>query len=189
MSFRQILPCALLLATSPAIGQPVAVAPFKSIESRNGALVTVRFGPTQRVEILGGSPSVTVNGQGRLTIDNPGHSHKVRTSVAIVTPRVEALAVAEGGRMTVEAGFPRHGAVAAAVTNGGRLDLRRLPVEQVSASVSQGGMIAVRPARQLSAAVSQGGNVTYWGEPAVTRSINRHGVVMRGKPEDMETPL
>ena len=189
MHLGRILPCALLMLATAAVAGPVSVAPFKSIESRNGAHVTVRYGPAQRVEVVSGSPRVFVSGDGRLTIDNRGGSHRARTSVEIVTPRLDALSVSQGGRMTIEPGFPRHGIVAAAVANGGTLDLRRLPADEVSAAVSQGGMIAVRPSRQLLAAVTQGGNITYWGEPAVMRSVNHGGVVQRGRPEDSDRPF
>ena len=189
MRFGRFLSCALLILPGIAAAAPVAVAPFKSVEARNGAHVTVRYGQSQRVDVLSGSPKISVDGDGRLRVDNRGHSREARTNVEIVTPRIDALSVAEGGRLTVEGGFPRHAIVAVAVHNGGRLDLRRLPVDQVSAAVNQGGMIAVRPARQLLAAVSQGGNITYWGQPAVTPSINQGGVITRGEPGDLDKPL
>ena len=188
MRLSRFLPCALLLA-SAASAQPVVTAPFQSLQSRNGAHVTVRYGPAQRVMILSGAPRISVNGNGRLTIDNHKGSHKIRADIEVVTPNLQALAVEQGGRLTVAPGFPRQDFIAAAVSNGGRLDLRRLPVDQVAAAVSQGGMIAVQPARQLSAAISQGGNITYWGQPSVSSSIKHGGVVARGNPEEREKPL
>ncbi len=177
-----------VLAAAMALAQPVAVAPFKSVESRNGAHVTVRYGQAQSVRVLEGAPRVSVDANGRLLIDNHGRSHRSRTRIEIVTPSLGGLSVQQGGRLTVESGFPRHGAIAAAVSNGGSLDLRRLPVDQVSAAVSQGGMIAVRPQRRLDAAVSQGGNITYWGDPQVNRAIQGGGVVQRGRADDTDRP-
>lgn len=177
-----------LLATA-AQAQSAVNAPFRSVESRNGAHVTVRYGQSQSVQVLSGNPEVSIDGDGKLVIDNKRGSHRVRTRIEVVTPNVQALGVQEGGKLTVEGGFPRQGAVAAAVTNGGILDLRRLPVDQVSAAVSSGGRIAVSPTRQLSAAVSQGGNITYWGDPSVTQSIDRGGVVVRGNGEDAARPF
>lgn len=188
MRLGRILTCAFLLP-SVASAQLVSTAPFKSLQSRNGAHVTVRYGQAQKVQILSGAPKISVNSDGRLTIDNHNSLRGARADIEIVTPNLQALAVEEGGRLTVEAGFPRQSVIAAAVANGGVLDLRRLPVDQVSAAVSQGGMIAVRPARQLSAAINQGGNITYWGTPSVSTSIRHGGAVSRGHPEDEGVPF
>jgi hypothetical protein len=174
---------------SVASAQPVSVAAFQSLQSRNGAHVTVRYGQAQRVQILSGAPKISVNGDGRLTIDNHDALRGTRADIEIVTPSLKAFAVEQGGRLTVEAGFPRQSVIAAAVANGGVLDLRRLPVDQVSAAVSQGGMIAVRPARQLSAAINHGGNITYWGTPSVSTSIQHGGAVARGRAEDEDRPF
>jgi len=182
-----VLQLGVLVAASVS-AQAVVVAPFRSVESRSGAHVTVRHGNAQSVQILAGSPKVSVTA-GRLIIDNRGRPHQPRARIEIVTPNLDGLAVEDGGQLKVESGFTRLGTIAAAVANGGALDLRNLPVDQVSASVTQGGMIAVRPAKRLVASVSHGGIVTYWGQPAVSSSIHDGGAVARGSAEEAGRPL
>lgn len=189
MHFGRLPFCALLILSSAATSQTVTPSPFRSVESRNGAHVTIRHGDRQSVRILEGAPKVFVAAGAKLIIDNHGQPHRSRARIEIVTPNLEGLSVQEGGRLAIESGFPRQGTIAAAVANGGSLDLRRLPVDQVAASVSQGGRIAARPARQLAASVSHGGAIIYWGEPAVTSAVRDGGVVQRGKAEDADRPL
>lgn len=177
-----------LASAASVTAQNVAIPAFHSVESRNGAHVTVRYGTAQSVRIVSGSPKVFVSG-GRLVIDNHGRRHDARVRVEVVTPNLDSLAQAQGGRMTVESGFPRMASVALSVAHGGGLDARRLPVDEVTASVSNGGLIAVRPERRLAVAISQGGNVTYWGNPSVSQSIRQGGVVERGSPERAEGPI
>lgn len=184
---RTSLLLALVTATS-ASAQPVPVPAFQSIEARNGAHVTVRYGPAQRVEVLSGAPKISVT-DGRLVIDNYDKHHDARTRVEVVMPRIESLAQAQGGRMTVEAGFPRMAAIALSVAHGGGLDVRQLPIDAATASISNGGLIAVRPSRRLDVAISQGGRVSYWGNPSVTQSIKQGGVVERGAPDEAEGPI
>lgn len=55
--------------------------------------------------------------------------------------------------------------------------------------MAQGGLILTRPGRRLDARVEQGGAITYWGRPAVTRSVRQGGVVQRGSDRDLDKPM
>ena len=189
MRFARFIPCVLVTLAGAAASQPVAVAPFRSVELRNGGEVLVRYGAAQRVETLAGSPRITVGAGGRLVIDNGDSPHSPRPRIAVVTPILDAAAVNEGGKLVVQGGFPPQPALTARVANGGMLDLRRFAVDGVTASVNQGGIILVRPVGRLDASISQGGNVTYWGNPVVKTSVKAGGAVARGRVQDMDRPL
>ena len=185
----------LLLAfvVMPAAASAEPLPQFDSIELRSGGEVLVRYGSSQSVELVEGDrrhTRIRVEGR-RLVIANcadacPRH-HAQR--VEIVAPRLEAAAIESGGTIEVGGGFPEQRAIAAAVSNGGTIDLRRLSVQTVTATVSEGGRILARPAGRLDARISNGGVVTYWGEAAVRRSVRGGGVVARGRPADADRPL
>ncbi|HWT12669.1 MAG TPA: DUF2807 domain-containing protein [Allosphingosinicella sp.] len=191
---RLFLPVALLAAAAPAAAaDAVAIPPFEAVELRNGGEVLISHGPAHRVRFVSGdrrSADVGVR-DGRLVIDNcarrcaDGHS----TRVEIVMPRLREARVEGGGTIRVLAGFPGQETVAAEVSNGGTVDIRRLGAGRVSAAVAQGGRILTRPGERLDASVSDGGAVTYWGDPAVMRSIRGGGVVARGTAADARRPL
>jgi hypothetical protein len=144
--------------------------------------------------LLKGDPeqaAITIRDNGRLVIDRcPNRcSHKEGFEVEVVTPALAAIAVAEGGTIQSHGGFPHQPAVGVSVSQGGRIDIRTLPVSEVTASVYSGGRIYVKPASSLSARIEQGGNVTYWGDAVVTSSIEFGGVVVEGDAADFGRTL
>ena len=171
----------------------VQTAAFHEVELRNGGEVVVRHGAEPSVSLVEGDRRTTridVAG-GRLVIDRcAAHCPRgYRMRVEVVTPSLTALSVADGGSLEAARGFPRQANVAASVSSGGVLDIRGLAADDVTASVAHGGLIFTRPGRRLSAAVAQGGAITYWGAPAVTRSVRHGGVVVRGAAADEGRPL
>lgn len=170
----------------------VQTAGFHEVELRNGGEVVVSHGAERRVDLVEGDRRTTriATVGGRLVIDRCAVRcpRGYRMRVEVVTPSLTALSVADGGSLEAR-GFPPQAAVAASVSSGGVLDIRALPAEEVTASVAHGGLIFTRPARRLSAAVAQGGAITYWGDPAVTRSVRHGGVVARGAAADEARPL
>jgi len=75
------------------------------------------------------------------------------------------------------------------VSQGGTIDIRSMPVANVTASVYSGGRIFTQAEAALSAKVEQGGNVTYWGDPVVKSSVRFGGVVVKGTATDVDRPL
>lgn len=178
----------------PTAAQAVTVAPFRSVELRNGAHAILRYGPTQRVTFLKGSPDhtdVTVTSGNGLVID------KCRTKCArdyeleieIVAPDLAGLTVAHGGWIQSRGTFPRQGALDVTVDNGGTIDIRSMSVGNITASVLSGGSIFAKPLTVMAASVVQGGNITYWGDARVTRSIQHGGVIEKGSPSDADRAL
>jgi hypothetical protein len=181
-----------LVALLALTAVPAQAAPFDSIELRGGGTVTVRHGDVQRVTVISGDPSRDVRSEGgRLVIDpcieRCRHGHHLE--VEIVTPAIGRLAVRDGGLIQIVGEFPAQPEVAAAVSDGGTIDIRRLEASAVAASVSQGGRILTRPARALRASVSSGGVVTYWGDAQVTSSIRHGGAVVRGAAGDLRASV
>ena len=196
---RSLLPLTcvvIVLSTTPsaqAFGQsePIRLAPFRSVELRNGGKVVLRHGPTQRVTFLKGSPDytrVTIVSGDELVID------KCRTKCArgyeleleITSPALARVSVAEGGTLQSRGDFPRQAEIGVTVHNGGTVDIRSVPVSSVTASVVSGGRIFVKPLTAIVASVVQGGIILYWGDARVTRSIEQGGVVERGTAADAE---
>jgi hypothetical protein len=193
LSFSIVL---LLLGCAPAASAPaqtVAVAPFSSVQLRNGGEVRITHGDIQRVSAVEGDTRrariLVENGRLRIDRCRGRCSHREPFLVEIVTPRLDAASVEEGGRLIVQSGFPRQAQLTAAVANGGVVDARTLEADQVTAAVAQGGIILARPGRRLEAAINQGGVIHYWGDPAVSETINGGGVVERGRAEDVDRPL
>ncbi|HEX8571765.1 MAG TPA: DUF2807 domain-containing protein [Allosphingosinicella sp.] len=182
------------LGSLPAAAQgpaPAAQSTFRSIELRGGGTVTLRYGPEHRVTVRSGGADRAIRYEGdKLVIDRcrrpcpAGH----RIDVEVAAPRISALAVADGGLVQVAGGFPAQPAMAAAVSSGGMIDMRRLDAAHVTAAVVQGGRILASPRRELTAAVLDGGVVTYWGDPKVTSSVRRGGAVARGSAGDLRKP-
>ena len=182
-----------VLASFPAAAQaPGTPLTFQSIELRGGGIVTVRHGEVRRVTVRSGGADRPIRSVGdRLVIDRcsrpcPG-GHRIE--VEVTAPRLAGLAVADGGLIQLVDGFPTQAEVAAAVSSGGSIDMRRLGAAHVAAAVSQGGSIFASAGRELTAAVLDGGIVTYWGNPKVTSSVRRGGAVVRGKAGDLRRPL
>ena len=182
-------------ATSLAMqpGVPLS-ASFSSVELRNGGKVSLVHGESQAVTLLAGDPkqaSITIRDDGRLVIDrcqtDCPRNHDF--AVEVVTPALGAIAVAEGGTIQIRGEFPPQPVIGVAVSQGGAIDIRSLPVANATASVYSGGRIFIRPGTALSAEVEQGGNITYWGDAVVTSSVRHGGVVVRGAAADADKEL
>jgi beta-lactamase regulating signal transducer with metallopeptidase domain len=196
-----------LLATVTAVSSVAAVgapavqagipltASFREVELRNGGRVTLVHGPTQRVALLKGDPEqslIAVDADGRLVIDHckaADCAHVHDFELEVTTPSLAGIAVSEGGIVQARDGFPHQSQVRLAVSNGGMVDVRTLPVSNVTASVYSGGRIFAKPGSSLMASVEQGGNVTYWGDPFVHESIQFGGVVQQGAAADFTKSL
>jgi len=168
-------------------------ADFEAIDLRGGGQVIVRHAPVQAVRFLEGDANhsrIDIAG-GRLVIDHcRGHCPRgYRMVVEVATPRIEALTVSDGGAIREQGGFPGQAAIAVRVSSGGMVDIRALDVADVTASIAHGGLIFTRPGRRLDARVEQGGAITYWGSPALSRSIRQGGVVGRGADRDLDRPM
>jgi beta-lactamase regulating signal transducer with metallopeptidase domain len=191
----------LFLATLSAAATPLAMQPgvpltasFSSVELRNGGKVSLVHGQSQGVTLLKGDPdqaSITIRDNGRLVIDRcPTHCPRNHDfEVEVVTPALSAIAVAEGGTIQARGDFPPQSEIGVGVSQGGTIDIRSMPVANVTASVFSGGRIFTRPGAALSAKVEQGGNITYWGDALVNSSIQYGGVVVDGRPSDADKSL
>jgi hypothetical protein len=93
-------------------------------------------------------------------------------------PRVDGVAVSQGGTIRAEGAFGSVAAIAAAVNQGGTVDVRAIPARTVTAAVNQGGSVLVTANGVLTAAVHQGGSVVYWGKPTtLTRAVSNGGSI------------
>lgn len=192
MTTMVALACGLMFLGIPAVQAAaqaeatVPVAPFRSIELRNGGRVILRHGPTQRVTFLKGSPGstqVTVSSEDGLVIDcTSKHARGYELEIEIVTPELAGLSVAHGGTIQSRGSFPRQAVMGVSVDNGGTVDIRSMSVETISASVLSGGRILATPLTLMAATVVEGGSITYWGDARVTQSIEHGGSVTKGAP-------
>jgi hypothetical protein len=201
MASLRVLGCGLLILSgipsgrAAAQSEPISVAAFRSVELRNGAHATVRYGPTQRVTLLRGDVDqtrITVASGDRLIIDKQCRMRCPRgyeLEIEIVAPELSNITVAQGGWIQTRGSFPRQAELVATVDNGGTIDIRSMSVGSVTASVLSGGRILTRPLTTMAARVEDGGNITYWGDARVTQSIEHGGVVTRGDPVDADRPL
>jgi hypothetical protein len=163
----------------------VSVAPFTSVELRNGGKAILRYGASQRVTLIKGSldcTEVTVVNGDRLIIDTGKKDcpRGYELEIEIVTPIIKGLAVANGGLLQSLGDFPGHTAISAAVNQGGVLDVRSISVQSVTAAVKSGGRILAKPQSSLVASVADGGVITYWGNATVTSSIRHGGIINKG---------
>jgi len=78
-------------------------------------------------------------------------------------------------------GFRPQGDIAAAVSNGGMIDMRTVPAREVSAAVNSGGLIEVGSPAELSAAVNSGGAIRYRGNPDLSMAVASGGSVERAQ--------
>jgi hypothetical protein len=194
--FAATLVFSLALGTSATVTTQTAipVAPFSSVELRNGGRVILRYGPTQRVTMLKGSPDCTrvaVADGSRLVIDRVRGQCPDRheLEIEIVTADITSVSVAEGGRISSHGSFPHQAELVATVYSGGMIDIRSMAVDRLTASVEQGGRIFAKPRIALSATVANGGAITYWGDPRVERSVRHGGVVTKGAADEEDKPL
>ena len=181
-------------ARAAAQSEPMAVAPFRSIELRNGVHAILRYGPTQRVTFLKGGADqteISVRRGEALVIDKCRSkcARGYELEIEIVTPEVARITVAQGGWIESRGSFPRQAEIGVTVDNGGTIDIRPMSVGSVSASVLSGGRILAKPLTALVARVEDGGNITYWGDARVTQSIEHGGVVTRGDEVDADKPF
>jgi hypothetical protein len=178
----------------PRMQTSLQLAPFNSIEVRNGGHVVLRPASTQRVNLLRGSPDYTrlgVTDGGRLVIDKCVRKcpHGYDLEVEIFAPSFTKISIANGGRVQSRGVFPRQGELAVAASHGGTIDVRSMVADRVTASVDQGGRILTVPQAWLLAKVTQGGVITYWGDAQVRSSVEHGGAVNRGSAGEIDVPL
>jgi hypothetical protein len=183
-----------LQAAAQSEPMSVEVAPFRSVELRNGGKAILRHGPTQRVTFLKGSPDctqVTTASGDQLVIEKRKSkgAERCELEIEIVTPELDRLTVAHGGTIQSRGSFPRRAEIGVTVDNGGTIDIRSMTVGSVTASVVSGGRILAKPLTAIVASVVEGGNITYWGDARVSQSIQHGGVIERGTPSDADQPL
>lgn len=181
---------AAMLAAVPVAAfaeSDINVAPFHGVGLSDGGEVIVRYGAQQRVRLIEGDErytSFTVD-HDSLRIRNcaardrcPEH---YRLRVEITLPVLTALAVSDGGHLTAEGAFPAQQTVAAAVRDGGVVDMRAVSGGSVQAAVNSGGRVTVTATHSLIAAVNSGGVISYWGNPeSVTKAVRNGGAIQRG---------
>jgi len=173
---------------------PLTLAPFTSVELRDGVKAALHYGATQYVTLLKGSPEisrVTVAGAERLLIDKCRDKcpRGYELEVEIVTPAVVGISVSSGGTIESRGSFPRQAEISVAVDNGGTIDARPIPADKITAAVSQGGRILVSPQTAMFATVDNGGMIIYWGDARVTSSTQHGGQVAKGAVADADKPL
>jgi hypothetical protein len=185
---RSILPlfAVALAASAPALAaEPIAVAPFHSVELRGGGDVYVVPGAVQRVTLINGSTEFTsfrMRGDGRLEIATHCNDRcplNFTLRIQIESPTVPDVAVDAGGTIVARPGFALQRDISAAVSAGGTIDLRAVEADEVSAAVNAGGDIYVRPRVTLNAAVNAGGDIHYSGNPQVSEAVSNGGDVRR----------
>lgn len=176
----------LFVATAPPAraDELVSVPGFHAIGLKDGGSVTVVPAKVQRVIIRSGSTAysrIEVRRGGSLQIDSCATQcpRDYRLEVEIQTPNVDAIAVSHGGRLRFASGFAAQRDMAAAVSNGGAIDMRSLRVDDVTAAVQSGGAIELGAPATLSAAVNSGGLVRYRGNPQLSMAVSQGGSVER----------
>lgn len=180
-------------AAPVAAQTPVQVAAFNSIEVRNSTHAVLRPGPAHRVTLLKGSLDYTriAVTNGVLVIDKCRVKcpRGYELEVEIVAPSVSRISLAHGGWLESVGTFARQADLSAAVAHGGRIDVRAIPVDRVTATVEQGGRILTVPRSSLLARVNQGGVITYWGDAEVKSSVQHGGDVHLGEAHERNLPL
>lgn len=194
MRTLRLLAVTALLTTSGAAQTAIPVERFHSVALHNGGTVVVRHGAVQRVTIVSGDARTTQISvdRGQLMIDGHGgrrHSREYRLEVEVITPNVTAVSVSNGGTLRTAGAFPAQAAIDAHVEQGGRLDIRSIPVDAVFASVYSGGGIFTNARQALTAKITSGGSITYWGDARVQKTVRDGGAVRRGREADADKPL
>ena len=194
LAFTQLSALTLSMPAPVATQTVVPLAPFSSVELRDGGKVILHHGPTQRVTLVKGSldyTRVTIADGGRLVIVKC-KSHCPRgynLEIEIVTPDIARISVADGGTIQSRGSFPREAEIGLAVNDGGTIDIRSMVVDSVTASVAEGGRIFTMPQAAMFASVVDGGIITYWGDARVKSSIQGGGVVTKGTAVEADKPL
>ena len=186
---RTLFPLFLLpLATAaPALADEVVTVPhFTAVGLKNGGTVRIVPGAVQRVILHSGSTAYSRIWVRDRSLEIEGcHGRSCpanyRLDVEIQTPNLDAVAVSNGGKMQFAPGFRPQGDIAAAVSNGGMIDMRTVPAREVSAAVNSGGLIEVGAPAELSAAVNSGGAIRYRGNPDLSMAVASGGSVERAQ--------
>jgi len=185
---RSIMPIFILAFAASAPGmaaEPIPVAHFNSVQLEGGGDLYIVPGPVQRVTLVNGDSRLTrfrMRRDGQLEIStqcNERCPHQYNLRIQIESPTVPDVAVHAGGTIIAQRGFAPQREIAAAISAGGRIDLRAVDADDVSAAVNAGGDIYVRPRRTLSAAVNAGGDIHYSGRPQVSMAVSGGGDVRR----------
>ena len=176
-----------LAVAAPALAvEPIAVPHFDSVELNGGGDLAIVPGPVQRVTLVNGSSQFTsirvVRGAKLelVTRCNAACPQHYNLSVRVESPSLPDVAIRGGGAIVAGRGFAPQRELAAAISHGGRIDVRAVQAEAVSAAINAGGVIYVRPRASLSAAINAGGDIRYWGNPAVSMAVHDGGTVRRG---------
>ena len=192
MSVSQLLLAAaalsgLLSSPSTFASTAVPVGAFDSVALKDGGHVILRHGAAQRVTLLEGSTQYTSirideSNPRQLVIDSCRHQcpRDYRIEVEIVTPEIRGVSVSDGGSIESAAGFPSQVKIAAAVADGGKIDVRSIAADEASAAINDGGKILLKAQSRLTAAVNDGGAIVYSGDPKVSSAINDGGSVDKG---------
>jgi hypothetical protein len=176
------------------IQSTLQLAPFSSIQVRDGGHVVLRPASAPRVTLVRGSLDYTrlaIAEGGMLVIDRCIRKcpRGYQLEVEVFAPSFGRISLANGGRVQSRGDFPRQGELALAVSNGGTIDVRSMVAERVTASVNQGGGILTVPRALLFARVTNGGMITYWGDARVRSSVGHGGAVNKGSPSQIDVPL
>lgn len=182
-----VLSGAMAMSGVAMAAQTVQVPHFQSVELRGGGHVTISRGPAQSVTIVRGSTAYTRihtdwSQPDRLVIDtcNADCPHEYDLDVAIVTPRIEGVAISGGGHIETAGAFGSQHSITAAVHGGGSIDTRTLDAQDATAAVDGGGEIRLTARHGLTAAINGGGRIRYRGDPSLTEAINGGGSVSKG---------
>lgn len=191
-TIQLILAAAFIAATAAAAhAETVNTGAFRTIELARGGTVIVKSGSAQSVNMTEGDFRYThfsIDRDGKLRIVTSCNSNcpqQYRLRVEVMTPPLAGYAVEQGGTIRAEGSFHAQDNVAAAVRQGGTVDVRAIPGNNVAAAVNQGGHVIVTANKSIAAAVHQGGHVEYWGNPgSITKAIHDGGAINRGDGAD-----
>lgn len=155
---------------------------FDAVSVRNGGRVIIRQGAVRSIRVLRGAPGsyrLSNNGGGLELVGCLEQCPSGAAEVEVVTPAVDALAVAAGGSIEVRGRFVAQHDLALAIRGGGSIDARDLPADEVAAAIRGGGTIATAARRELAAAVHGGGTIRYNGNPQLSSSVLDGGTIER----------
>lgn len=183
-----------LMSVSVAAQEIKPLAPFTSVELQGGGKVFISTGASQRVTLRKGNSTYTkvrMADRDRLVVENCQMRcpRGYQMEIEIIIPGLAGISVANGGLTQSRGHFPPQAAIGVAVTSGGTIDIRSMTINSVTAAVSEGGRIFVKPQTAMVASVFEGGAITYWGDAQVTSSIQRGGVVTRGSADEADKPV
>jgi hypothetical protein len=181
-------------ASPPVATQTVVpLAPFSSVELRNGAVAILRYGAIPHVTLLKGTLDYTavMVESGLLVVDKCKSRcpRGYELEIEIVTPDIARISVAHGGTIQSRGHFPRQTEISVAVSQGGTIDIRSMAMGRVTASVEQGGRIFTMAHIAMFASVVNGGNITYWGDADVKSSVHGGGSVTKGTEAEADKAL